>query len=172
MKYTIEGIKLMAKQMDAVNIDYILKDRKFIELSEEIIEYTEEGRMNIADGLHGEMIEFLTNYNSKNLNPDNVTVGQGVTQCLFSDRHAFTVIKKTAKSITIQRDNATINFKPEFSVGGFAGHCTNNEHQEYTYEKNPQGETMTYRWSEKKQRFQNNYSSLVSGRREKYDYNF
>ena len=68
-----------------------------------------------------------------------VEIGDGVTEYLYSDAHAFTVIAKTKKTITIQRDKAILdpNFKPEWIAGGFAGHCTNQEDQTYTYERNP-----------------------------------
>jgi hypothetical protein len=103
-----------------------------------------------------------------------VEIGDGVTVCLWSDRHAGTVIKRTKSTITIQYDKATLDpkFKPEFVAGGFAGHCTNQGEQTYTYEKNPKGDIETYRWSEKYGRFKNGDVRIINGRREFYDYNF
>jgi hypothetical protein len=103
-----------------------------------------------------------------------VEVGDGVTVCLYSDRHAGTVIKRTKCTITVQRDKATLNpdFKPEVVAGGFAGHCTNQDEQTYTYERDSKGSIETYRWSEKRGIFQNDSIKVINGRREFYDYNF
>ena len=50
------------------------------------------------------------------LTPATVQVGDGVTICYWSDRHAATVIKKTPLSLTVRRDKATLDpsFKPEW----------------------------------------------------------
>jgi hypothetical protein len=50
-------------------------------------------------------------------------IGDGVTLNYCTDRHAYTVIKTTKNSITIQRDTVKQLTKPEFVIGGFAGHC-------------------------------------------------
>ena len=107
----------------------------------------------------------------------NVQVGDGVTICYWSDQHAATVISRTAKSITVQRDTATLDpsFKPEFIVGGFAGHCTNQDEQTYTYERNPKGRIETYRWSNKYGQYRSagdQSIKIINGRHEFYDYNF
>ena len=103
-----------------------------------------------------------------------VKVGDGVTYHLYSDSQACTVIKRTAKTITIQEDKATLdpNFKPEFVVGGFAGHCTNQNEQTYTYESDPNGRTITARWSEKRGAFVYCDKIITNGRHQFYDYNF
>ncbi len=100
--------------------------------------------------------------------------GDGVTVHLWSDAHAYTVIKRTPSTITIQRDNATLNpnFKPEWIAGGFAGHCTNQDEQSYTYERNPNGEKITLRFSKKWGRFMYLGKAITIGRDEYYDYNF
>lgn len=106
-----------------------------------------------------------------------IEVGDGVTLHLYSDAHACTVIAKTKTTITIQQDKATIdpNFKPEWVEGGFAGHCTNQDEQTYTYERNPNGHIYKCRWSEKYGRYQTGEDGsmkITRGRREFYDYNF
>lgn len=109
------------------------------------------------------------------LNPMNVKVGDGVTICLWSDRHAATVTKVTKTSVTVRQDKATLdpNFKPEFIVGGFAAHCTNQSDQTYTYEEDPNGNEYTFRWSHKYGQYgQPNDARLIKGRHEFYDYNF
>lgn len=107
----------------------------------------------------------------------NVQVGDGVTICLYSDKMAGTVIKRTAKTITVQRDKAIMdpNFKPQFVEGGFAGHCTNQDEQTYTYERDENGAITTYRWSDKYGRFCGGGDQsirIINGRHEYYDYNF
>lgn len=101
-------------------------------------------------------------------------VGDGCTWHLWSDSHAGTIIKRTPKTITIQRDKATISpdFKPEWIPGGFAAHCTNQDEQSYTYERDPHGETITARWSEKRGGFVYLDKLISIGRHEFYDYNF
>ena len=109
------------------------------------------------------------------LTPATVKVGDGVTINLWSDRHAATVIKVTAKTVTVRRDKATLNpdFKPEFIPGGFAAHCTNQSEQRYTYEPDEKGEIRTFHWSDKFQRYgQPGNLTLSKGRHEFYDYNF
>lgn len=110
------------------------------------------------------------------VNMMNVKVGDGITLDLYSDSYAYTIIARTAKTITIQRDKATLkkDFKPEIIVGGFAGYCVNQNEQEYDYERNPKGQTMVIRWSEKNQRWSapKGYRCVSLGRHEFYDYNF
>lgn len=106
-----------------------------------------------------------------------VEIGDGVTEYLYSDAHAFTVIAKTKKTITIQRDKAILdpNFKPEWIAGGFAGHCTNQEEQTYTYERNPDGEKIRCYWSERLGCYTTGGDQSIKiglGRHEFYDYNF
>lgn len=109
------------------------------------------------------------------LTPANIQIGDGVTVRLWSDAYAATVIKRTALTVTVRRDKATLdpNFKPEWIAGGFAGHCVNQDEQTYTYEEDPNGEIFTFRWSRK----YGSYGTpgnlrLTKGRREFYDYNF
>jgi hypothetical protein len=101
-------------------------------------------------------------------------VGDGCTYHLYSDSHACTVIKRTPKTITIQRDKAILSpdFKPEWIPGGFAAHCTNQYEQEYTYERDPNGEIIKAYWSEKRGGFVYLDKIVSLGRHEFYDYNF
>lgn len=105
---------------------------------------------------------------------EEIKVGDGVTLRLYSDAEAYTVIKRTASTITVQRDKATLdpNFKPEWVAGGFAGHCTNQNDQTYTYERNEKGDIKTLRFSKKFGRFMYLEKAILLGRHEFYDYNF
>lgn len=121
-------------------------------------------------------IEELKQQQRTELNRE-IEVGDGVTLRLWSDAHACTVIAKTKTTITIQRDKATLspNFKPEWIAGGFAGHCTNQDEQTYTYERDPNGQIYRCRWSEKNGCYQTGSDGsmkITRGRREFYDYNF
>ena len=106
----------------------------------------------------------------------NLKVGDGITCKMWSDAHAFTVIKRTVKTITIQQDKAILDkdFEPEIIPGGFFGHCVNQYNQKYTYERNPNGKTYTCRWSDKLGGFKNplGRGCVSIGRHEFYDYNF
>lgn len=105
----------------------------------------------------------------------NVQVGDGMTCHLYSDSHAFTIIKRTPKTLTLRRCNAILNpnFKPNVELGGFVGHCTNQYEQSYTYEENEDGQIVVARWSKKLGRWTNkNYKGITKGRSEFYDYNF
>lgn len=102
-----------------------------------------------------------------------IEVGDGVTLHLWSDAHACTVIARTKTTLTIQRDKATLDpsFKPERD--GF--YCTNQGDQTYTYERDPEGEIIKCRWSEKYGQFRaggDGSMKITRGRREFYDYNF
>lgn len=104
-----------------------------------------------------------------------IQLGDGVTLSLWSDAEAFTVIGKTPCTITVQRDKATLKpgWKPEWEEGGFCGHCTNQSEQEYDYERNPNGQKVTLRWSDKYGCYVNKgWRSCEYGRHEFYDYNY
>jgi len=118
----------------------------------------------------------------------NLSIGDGVTVSLWTDREAYTIIAKTAKTMTLQEDKATLSpdWKPEFVTGGFAGHCTNQDDQVYIYERDPDGHKIKisarswpdqeggtrFRW--KKQGVGTNVlgGNVFVGRRKFHDYNF
>lgn len=107
---------------------------------------------------------------------NNVQVGDGITLRVYSDCHAFTIIARTEKTLTIQQDKATLknNWKPEFVHGGFTAHCTNQNEQEYDYEKDEKGQILKIRWSDKKSYWNapRGFAGISLGRHEFYDYNF
>lgn len=190
MTYT--ELKNLIDSIDSKNADYIIEDYnvldKFHSLNRWENEYPTDAYIlrdfgddaetrcaQIADMVRRELVELIEKYDARHLTPANVKVGDGVTVRLWSDRHAATVIKVTKCSITVQQDKATLdpNFKPEWIVGGFAGHCTNQDEQTYTYERDPNGSIYTFRWSKK----YGTYGTpgnlrLMKGRHEFYDYNF
>lgn len=120
-------------------------------------------------------IEKAEDLNGRLLTPATAKVGEGATINLWSDSHACTIIKVTKCTITVQRDKATLdpNFKPEWIEGGFVGHCTNQNKQSYTYERDYEGDIETFRWSNKYNQYGTpNNPRLSKGRHEFYDYNF
>jgi hypothetical protein len=169
-------VEEMAKKIDAVNAEYIMGDHRIQSDIETAGRFQDKGDDKMVSFMLEGIESRIKEFGQINLTPANIQIGDGVTIHMYSDAHAGTVIKKTKTSVTIQRDKATMdpNFKPEFVVGGFAGHCTNQDKQTYTYEADPNGETMTFRWSKKYNRFQDGKTgrSLTKGRREFYDYNF
>lgn len=106
----------------------------------------------------------------------NVKVGDGITLRVYSDCHSFTIIARTEKTLTIQQDKATLknNWKPEFIHGGFTAHCTNQNEQEYDYERDEKGKILKIRWSDKRNYWKapKGYAGISLGRHEFYDYNF
>ena len=104
---------------------------------------------------------------------ENVKVGDGVTVHLYSDAHAYTVIKRTANTLTLRRCKATHadGWKPEYIPGGFSVICINDEDQRWQYEEDEDGEIVKANWSKRGFRV---YGScyVTFGRHEHYDYNF
>lgn len=104
-------------------------------------------------------------------------VGDGVTLYLWSDAHACTVIAKTAKTITVQRDKAILSpdFKPKWVPGGFSAVCVNSHEQQWIYERDPNGAICRCWWSEKHGCYRTGEKGCVivrPGRNEHYDFNF
>jgi len=104
-------------------------------------------------------------------------VGDGATVTLYTDSHACTVIavSKSGKTITLQRDKATLgaDFKPKFTLGGFAGHCTNQHEQYWTYEPDPNGKIYSARLGKFGWKVGGLRGLRVTrGRHEFHDYNF
>lgn len=124
---------------------------------------------------------------------DNAEVGDGATYTVYSDSKAGTIIKRTAKTITWQRDKATLlngfdsdaDDKLVAHPGGFAAHVSGV--QRYDYERDPNGSIVKF----SRREITNPYTgktrivwklvghgsrspgcSLVAGRHERYDYNF
>jgi hypothetical protein len=75
----------------------------------------------------------LTNHLLSNSQSQSPQIGMGVTECLYSDRQAYTIINILSKTrIMIQKDIATRSDKKGMS-----------ELQEYTYARNEHGSTKT-----------------------------
>lgn len=185
----------IVKEIDPTNFEYIMqdslilrqydsyrrwKDRDEFCRSLAIERVGENGGVDeecdrVASHALEDLKEELSKWDSRHLTPANVKVGDGATINLYTDREAGTIVKVTKCSITIQRDKAIRdpNFKPEFIPGGFAAHCTNQDEQSYTYERNENGALTTLWWSKKYNRYGTPGNLTASkGRHEFYDYNF
>lgn len=171
----LESIRAMVMGIDPVNVDYILERADIMDDFHRAYRYASEGNVKMAAWLLKRVKIDVAKFRERYLTPANIRVGDGVTVNLWSDRHAATVIKVTKSTVTVRRDKATLNpdFKPEWIPGGFAGHCTNQDEQTYTYEPDEKGTQYTFRWSRKYQRYgQPGDLTLSKGRHEFYDYNF
>lgn len=180
----MEEIMKAIKDAFGENSEYILKDQgmkseikhltRLLEngsdpgnsryAKENVIKYAKENIMTKAKYLNEHM-----------LTPATAKIGDGATIHLWSDAHACTIVKVTKSTVTVRRDKAIRDpdFKPEWVVGGFAAHCTNQEDQKWTYEKDPEGEKSTFRWSRKYNSYgRPGFPTLTRGRHEYYDYNF
>lgn len=92
-------------------------------------------------------------------------VGDGVTVNLYSDSHAGTIIRRTKRSLWIQRDEAF-----RIDDNGMSD-C-----QKYRYERDPNGSVYQARWSRKWGCFiyggHKDGKPISVGRHEYYDYSF
>lgn len=188
---THEELRVMVESIDSRNAEYILQNYRIQNEFEQLNRWEnadpkthwllkeeanpEETKQSLIEMIRRELKEEIEKFDGRHLTPANVKVGDGVTVNLYSDRHAGTVVKVTKSSITIQRDKATLdpNFKPEWIVGGFAGHCTNQDEQTYTYERDENGQIYTIRWSKAYNKYGRPGNLTASkGRHEFYDYNY
>lgn len=110
--------------------------------------------------------------------PVNPEVGMGVTARVYTDSHALTItrISPSGKTFWATQDKTSLdpNWKPEFVVGGFAGHCVNQYDQKYEYQTDPDGEEIRFSLGKDgKWKCQSRYSVVQLGiRRAFHDYNF
>jgi hypothetical protein len=117
-----------------------------------------------------------------------LAIGEGVTVSVWTDAEAYTLIKRTATTMTLREDKATRNpnFKPEIVAGGFIGHCINQHEQTYTYEPDLAGVTIKVslrRWTDEEGNERRRWKKVGTGTFERggnvypgrskfHDYNF
>lgn len=170
-----EAIERIVRAIDTDNAPYIMQDGEIVRDFMRAAEYARKGNACLAVFVLKNVKIKIAEFSSRCLTPANIRVGDGVTVNFWSDRHAATVIRVTKSTVTVRRDKATLNpdFKPEWIPGGFAGRCTNQNEQTYTYQPDSNGEEYTLHWSRKFQRYgQPGDLTLSKGRHEFYDYNF
>ena len=106
---------------------------------------------------------------------NEMSVGDHAHVKHYSDISPCTVVKRTKTTITIRYDKTELdpNWKPEFVVGGFCAHCTNNDEQPWNIEEDPNGDTDVFRWHKNDNCFMNaSGEKLYPEWMKKYDYNF
>lgn len=95
----------------------------------------------------------------------------------WTDVHPFEIVRVISEStIEVRAMDAVLdpNWKPEFVVGGFAGHCTNQHSQKWVYSSNQDAEVVRIRRSKKKgwaDKYGQRYM-LLAAPRKFHDYNF
>lgn len=106
------------------------------------------------------------------LNKENVTIGMGVHECMYTDviSHTVVAISPTKKTITLQRDKVTLLTDPVIIAGGFVGHCV--EQPKYLIERDKEGTISKAYWSDKFNCYRVSCNHIYMGRRYYYDYNF
>lgn len=169
------NLEQVAKEIDPINVPYIIKQTDISNTYERIQGYYSKGNCKMAAFCSDRLKEKIKKFDKMYLTPANIKVGDGVTVNLWSDRHAGTVIKVTKNKVIVRRDKAILdsNFKPQIIPGGFAGHCINQSDQKYTYELDLEGRVYEFHWSNKYCRYgQPGNLTLSKGRNEYYDYNF
>ncbi len=103
---------------------------------------------------------------------ENADIGDGATVHLWSDAHAYTIVKRTPSTLTLRRCKCTPTFTPEWEIGGFSAVCLNNDSQTWEYEEDENGEIIIAHWSKKFNRFRYDGMTVTPNRHEFYDYNF
>lgn len=108
---------------------------------------------------------------------DCFNVGDRVHYSIGSDVYPGVVVKVTPKTVTIRDSQATLHpdWKPEFIVGGFAGHCVNQHSQQWEFSDDLNGKMSKFTYRKKSQKFimTGTQSSILNGGwRRFYDYNF
>lgn len=167
-------VEQMVKEIAGENAPYVM-----YHMEDDIktaVRWNEQGKQSwFTRHMQERIPENIKETHERILTPATAKVGDGATVVLYSDMYAGTIVKVTKSTITIRRDKATLDpsFKPEFIVGGFAGHCTNQSDQSYTYEPDENGQEYTLHWSKKYNSYgRPNDLRAIKGRHEFYDYNF
>lgn len=124
---------------------------------------------------------------------DDAKIGDGATFTIYSDRHAGTIVKRTATTIWWQADEATLlngvnSGEPDALKaypGGFAAHVEGV--QRYEYKRNPDAPIQKFTrrevrdhanvlkrivWKQSGHGTRSPGCVLTAGRHEHYDYNF
>jgi hypothetical protein len=166
---TREQFAKLAQAIDPINAEYIAQDPVLLH----DVDWSEKSAHKKL--CESDIEKRIKEWGEIRLSPASVKVGDGVTVCLYSDRHAGTIVKVTKSTITIRQDKAIRDpsFKPEWVPGGFSAICLNQNDQKWNYEPDEHGTIRTLHWSRKHCRFGTSENPVaIKGRHEYYDYNF
>jgi hypothetical protein len=113
---------------------------------------------------YGSLRNQLMSQSSATAPPAELKVGDGMTEVLWSDRHAYTIIgfSESRQTVRVQRDN--------FHRTDDRGYYT--ESQNYRFESNPEGAVLTLRWSKKRGCYTHKGTPFWPGRQEYRDPSF
>lgn len=110
-------------------------------------------------------------------NIKNLPKGKYVTEYGYSDCHAWKVLKRTARTMTIAE--VEVELDPEWKekmkvyAGGFAGHCANQREQTWLFKRVNMENTRTIHLSKKHHQWMLKGTLYKRGfATEFYDYNF
>ena len=106
---------------------------------------------------------------------DDFKVGDYATECLYSDRNAYEIVARTAKTLTLRRLKVTLlngpnSDAPDALHHRFVGHTSGE--QRYSYASQPEGHTRRAHWSTKRDCFRTRGGRIIAGAHEHYDFNF
>jgi len=107
-------------------------------------------------------------------------IGDKVHYSIGSDVFPGVVSKVTPKTVIVRESQATLHpdWKPEFHIGGFAAHCSNQHDQQWEFSDDPNGRLWKFTYRQKSQKFlmvgsqTKDASDLCGGWRKFHDYNF
>lgn len=106
--------------------------------------------------------------------------GEYLTETGYSDTYPVRVVSRTASTVTVQRVETVLDpeWKPEVVMGGFVGHCTNNNAQKWVFaglsERTFKLRLVKSRFagSDKLWRSKGGSEFIANGAVRKHDYNF
>lgn len=118
-------------------------------------------------------------YDEFTTNIKGLPEGEYLTCTGYSDTHAWVVVSKTAKTMTLREVKVARDpeWKPEFYAGGFAGHCHNQQKQTWLFDGFGEQTIIVrlcksrYCGSDKLWRSKH-HNFVANGAVEFYDYNF
>lgn len=78
-------------------------------------------------------------------NKDLIKIGGFANLHGYTDVQPYEIIGMTKTTLKLREMKAELaeGQKPEFMIGGFSGHCTNQHQLEYTIQADPEGSVVT-----------------------------
>lgn len=111
-----------------------------------------------------------------NTNIKNLPAGEYFTRCSYSDKSAFLVLKRTAKSATVAQievdSDPEWKEKMQITAGGFGGHCDNQHEQTWLFREVSGAPVVIRQHKDGQWRCKNGQRFVADTAREFYDYNF
>lgn len=108
----------------------------------------------------------------------NANLKPNFNKRLWTDVHPYELIGTRANTIAVIRPMKVTenpNWKPEINIGGFVGHCSNQNEQKWKYSSIEGADEIEVRWSKVKKGWFDKHGNRYTneGKPEYYyDYNF